>query len=163
MRRASWPIVFVAAALVAVGVGLTIPYDSLVAPKMRLEVVDSSGAPVARACVSESYQNYSLEEQGHELETRTESQGIVHLPARTIRASAVARIAGPIRNIAENPVHSSFGPQNWVVLWAPWLEGDVGTFGAVGPSTNRVVMRADPNQERGVRERFPTRCSPPDV
>lgn len=103
-------------------VGL-LPIPSLATPRWEVWVVDENGHPKQGMTVRLSWQNYTLETEGHEEDMRTDQNGYVVFPARTIRASAFTRIAGAIR-AAQSGVHASFGPHDYVFAFGQGLQGD---------------------------------------
>lgn len=133
------------------------PRTSVVVPEWEFQVVDSTGRPVPRACVAESWQQYSFERVGHIDETRTDDLGKVRFPERTVRASVFRRIVGPLSQLPL--VHAGYGAHAFVMVWAPELHGEA-TYDGRDTLARRVVLRPDPN---GFHERADGRCSPPDI
>ena len=56
-----------------------------------------------------SYQNYSLEDESHEMDRITDQRGQVTFPAQTIHASFLRRCYYTVLS-ARAGVHASFGP-----------------------------------------------------
>ena len=130
---------------------------SVVVPEWSFQVVDGTGRLVPRACVYESWQQYSFERDGHSVETRTDTLGRIHFPERRVRASVFRRIVGPLSQLPL--VHASYGAHAFVVVRAPELHGWA-VYDGGDTLTSRIVLRPEP----GVfRERADGRCSPPDI
>lgn len=110
-RPLKWLAVIVVLALV-----LLYPFETTVAPEQYVLVVTKDMHPVEGAIVRQSWQNYSLEREGHEEELPTDANGRVALPKRTIRANLIRRILGPFVSIAGQGVHASFGAHTWLIL-----------------------------------------------
>jgi hypothetical protein len=88
---------------------LIYPFKSGEVPEQHVLVVTEDWRPVKGALVRQSWQNYSLESQGNEEDFRTDDNGRVTLPKRTMRASILIRLLHPIWNVFTQGVHSSFG------------------------------------------------------
>ena len=110
-RKLKWGIVLAVVALL-----MFYPFETTVAPEQRVLVVSSEMHPIQGIIVRQSWQNYSLEREGHEEELLTDENGRVTLPKRTIRANLLRRILGPFISIAGQGVHASFGAKTWVIL-----------------------------------------------
>ena len=84
------------------------PFKTTVVPAWSLRVIDQLEQPVAGVKVTEHWQNYLLEPQGHEELRSTLENGEVQFPERTLRASlmtrAVARIVKATRSGAEKRI-----------------------------------------------------------
>jgi len=104
-RKAIW------AFLLVVGVVLLYPFESTVVPSKNVLVVTKDWRPIQGAAVRQIWQNYSLESVGDQQDLRTDENGRVTFPRRTIRASVLKRIMHPIWNILRQGVHASFGVQ----------------------------------------------------
>ena len=102
---------------------------------------NSGYASVKEAVVRQSWQDYSLEKTGHEEDLRTDFQGRVTFPARTVRANLVWRVLGPLASIGGQGVHASFG-----VHTDMFLLPNVGTKASteiVQPSPDEIVYRVN--------------------
>ena len=112
---------------------------------------------MARACVRETWQQYSFESEGHGVETRTDSAGRVVFPERRVRASLLRRTLGPLSKLPN--VHAGYGVHAWVFAWAPGLKG-MALYDGGDTLPGQVVLGRDPS---GFHERADGRCSPPDL
>src|SRR6478672_4758177 len=83
------------------------PFKKTVVPSTRVLVVTRDMHPVKDALVRQTWQDYSLEKTGHEEDLRTDFQGRVTFPARTVRANLVWRVLGPLASIGGQGVHAS--------------------------------------------------------
>jgi len=93
------------------------PLQTTTVPHWNLRVVDDAGAAVREINVTEHWQNYLLESEGHEEAQTTNQDGLVSFGARTIRASLLRRLfaqIGKFRNYNNRgrPIH--YGA---VVVW----------------------------------------------
>ena len=99
----------VAVIVVILAVLLLYPFKKTLVPEQRVLVVTKDMHPIRNAMVRQSWQDYSLEAVGHKEDVRTDVNGRVTLPARTIRAPLLVRIFGPLTSIVGQGVHASFG------------------------------------------------------
>ena len=90
------------------------PFQITVVPEKRVLVMTNDMHPVRDALVRQSWQNYSLEREGHEEDLRTDAHGRVTFPTRTIRAPLVWRVLGPLASVAGQGVHASFGVRTYM-------------------------------------------------
>lgn len=130
------------ALLIVLGVISLYPYKTTVVPAWKLRVVDAEGNPVKNMPVNYSWQNYSLESNGNEERTRTDENGYVSFPERTIRAALLQRMLGPVLNILQTGVHASFGSSGHIVVWGRPEEYETESLsydGGVPPE--KVVLR----------------------
>ena len=72
------------------------PLQTTTVPHWNLRVVDDAGAPVREINVTEHWQNYLLETEGHEEAQTTNQDGLVSFGARSIRASVLRRLLAQI-------------------------------------------------------------------
>jgi hypothetical protein len=100
------------------------PVETTVVPAWTLNVVNEDGNIVAGALVREHWKHYSIESTSHEQDLRTDQDGQVTFPARTIRASLLSRILGPIVNRFTEGVHAGVGPHAYVVALDKGSEGE---------------------------------------
>src|SRR5437763_1736829 len=105
----------------AVGLGF-VPFSSLNCPAWDVLVVNESGNPVAGVTVRVSYQNYSVEKVGHEIDRTTDERGHAAFVAQALSASLARRCAFTVRAAAQG-VHASFGPHASVLAFGNGLEG----------------------------------------
>ncbi len=84
-------IVFMAAFLIVL-VALLYPFQSTTVPQWNLRVVDDAGAAVREIIVTEHWQDYLLEADGHEEALRTNQDGWVSFGARNLRANILRRV-----------------------------------------------------------------------
>ena len=86
-------------------------FESTTVPPQSVLVVTEDWKPVQGALVRQSWQNYSVEADGHEEDLPTDETGRVSFPRRTVRASLLWRIYRPVANILTQGIHASFGVQ----------------------------------------------------
>jgi len=102
-------LIFLAALILVV-----VPYPTLVAPEWSVLVVDGQSKPLNGVSVRESYQNYSLERTGYEVDTITGGDGKVLFPAKRIWSNLLLRSIGFLGALSGG-VHASFGPHDYVM------------------------------------------------
>jgi hypothetical protein len=102
--------------LLVLGTILIYPFETTVAPPKDVLVVTHDGTPIFEARVRQSWQNYSVESEGHEEELITDSEGRIRFPRRTVRASLLWRVIRPVANVLGQGVHASFGIQTDIYL-----------------------------------------------
>jgi hypothetical protein len=95
--------------LVLLAALLLYPFQKTLVPEKRVLVVTKDMHPVTNALVRQSWTDYSLGAVGHEEDLRTDANGRITFPARTIRAPLLVRIFGPLASIVGQGVHASFG------------------------------------------------------
>lgn len=117
------------------------PFETTVVPAWTLNVVDEDGNIVAGALVREHWKHYSIESGSHEQDLKTDEGGSVSFPARTIRASLLSRMLGPIWNLFTEGVHAGYGPYAHILAlrdgaegWANYMPGE--------PLPEQIVLRA---------------------
>lgn len=86
-------------------------------------VVDERGKPVAGLTVRETWQNYSVEMEGHESDCQTDMNGRATFPAQKSNYSVPRQIAGTMSALVHLNVHSSYGPHATVFAFGKGLEG----------------------------------------
>jgi hypothetical protein len=113
------------AAIIAIGLVLAlalVPFASPHCPGWSVTVVDKQDKPIPGMTVRLSYQNYSLEEESHEMDRITDQRGQVTFPAQTIHASFLRRCYYTLLS-ARAGVHASFGPSASVFAFGKGMEG----------------------------------------
>ena len=88
--------IIVIAASVLILIIFLYPFETTTVPQWNLRVVDDAGAPVSEINVTEHWQNYLLETEGHEEAQTTNQGGLVSFGARSIRASVLRRLLAQI-------------------------------------------------------------------
>lgn len=97
--------------LLVIGLVLLYPFESIMIPAKSVLVVTEDGRPIQDVVVRQVWQNYSIESESYEEDLRTDENGRVTFPKRTIRASLARRILHPILNVVRQGVHAGFGVQ----------------------------------------------------
>jgi hypothetical protein len=130
----------------AIGLGLVlalalVPFASPNCPDWTVTVVDKQGQSIPGLTVRLSYQNYSLEDESHEMDKITDQRGQVTFPAQIIRASLLRRCYYTLLS-ARAGVHASFGPAASVFAFGEGMEGS-----AVDPKRGILtVWRGTPSR-----------------
>lgn len=86
-------------------------------PQWRVRVVDESGAQVPGINVTQHWQHYLIESEGHEENRKTDESGLVEFPARKVRASLITRLVDSVLNLAGQGRSAKFGPYASLVVW----------------------------------------------
>jgi len=96
---------------------LFFPFKTTIVPRWRLHVVDDAGALVRDINVTEHWQYYLLESEGHEEMLKTDGSGMVDFPERTIRASVASRLAHRVTSFAGRGTKARIDKYSSVVVW----------------------------------------------
>lgn len=88
---------------------LLVPTTDVVSPDWQVLVTDTSGHPIQGASVTVFERQYTLESADVEETAFTNDAGRVSFVERQIRANALARITGALRNIFSQGAHASLG------------------------------------------------------
>lgn len=121
---------------------LTYPFQSTVASRWRIHVVDDSGESLRYVNVTEHWQHFLFESQGHEELLRTDEGGMVDFRERTIRASIGSRIVRRMLKLTRHGVAARYDPAASVVVWGnPAYETTVAAYDPNGLPTTEVIVR----------------------
>ena len=93
------------------------PFQTTIVPEWDLRVLDDAGAPVHEINVTEHWQHYLVEADGHEEVQTTNQDGRVNFGVRSIRASAVRRLFARIRKIGSHDDRGRIDRYGAVVVW----------------------------------------------
>ena len=133
--------IVVVCALAVVLIIFLYPFETTTVPRWNLRIVDDAGAAVPEINVTEHWQNYLLETDGHEEAKTTNQDGLVSFDERSIRASLARRLFSRI---------SKFG--NYNNRGRPIRYGAVVVWGNKGYETTVAVYSGEgtPQPEVGV-------------
>jgi hypothetical protein len=107
----------IAGALLFLLVLLLYPFQSTIVPRWRLRVVEESGVSVPGINVTEHWQHYWLEGEGHEERLKTDANGMVEFPERTIRAGLVSRFIKRIARLWNSGAAARTDAYGSIVVW----------------------------------------------
>jgi hypothetical protein len=96
---------------------LLYPFKTTTVPEWNLRVLDDGGAAVRGIKVTEHWQHYLLEANGHEDLRTTNEEGRVGFPARNIRASLLGRLLARIGKIGNQGDPGRKDPYGSIVVW----------------------------------------------
>jgi len=144
------------AAVLSISTASQIPFSTVVVPAFTVQVVDTVGRAVDGACVSQTWQHYSFEAEGHDAEVKADSAGYAKFPRRTATASLFTRVIAPLRQAGG--MHSSFGPHAWIIATAPGQHGSM-QLDDLSMRAAPVVVRPAPHFEL-VPGTIARKCSP---
>ncbi len=91
---------------------LLYPFEVTSVPEWKLRVVDQTGQSLRGNRVSQSWCHYTFENQSHEAELFSDSDGYVIFPRRTVRGNLITWAGKHLLGLVK--VHSSVGPSAWV-------------------------------------------------
>jgi hypothetical protein len=86
-------------------------------PEWNLRVVDDAGAPVHEINVTEHWQDYMLETEGHEEVRTTDRDGRVSFGRRNFRASLTRRLLARISKLGKHQPEGRAIRYGSVVVW----------------------------------------------
>jgi hypothetical protein len=123
---------------------LLFPFSMTSAPRWRLRVIDDAGVAVRGIRVTEHWQHYLVEAEGHEEVRQTDENGSVDFPERLVRASIVRRINAKLRRLGKSGVPAQYLPYASVVVWgSPQYETSVAVCEPdQSPSTEITIQRS---------------------
>lgn len=102
--------------LILASLPLFYPYETVVVPEWKVQVVDENGNPLRNVGVDEIWGNASIESDDHKAESITDENGYVSFPQRTVRASALSRTVTPIIHFIQMGVHAGSGPYAYLII-----------------------------------------------
>ena len=118
------------------------PFKTTIVPRWRLNVVDETrvlGVPDIR--VTEHWQHYLLESEGHEEMQKTNQNGLVDFSERTIRTSLASRVMRTIFNFARQGANAKSGPYASIVVWGSSdYETTVAVYQPETPTQTEIVV-----------------------
>jgi hypothetical protein len=127
------------------------PVSSLAAPEWEVTVVDEHGSPIEGMTVRRTWQNYSVEATGHEMDRQTDANGNTTFPAQKTEYSMLSQVAGTLSALIHFNVHASYGPHASVFAFGKHLEGTATTgeyvtdwTGHPSSMQSRIVVRPGP-------------------
>ena len=101
--------------LIVMLTALLYPYETTVVPQWTVRAVDEAGSPLGKVAVTEYWRHTSVESGDHHAESITDDKGYVTFPRRTIRASLLRRVIGPLINRLN--VHGvDLGPHAYLIV-----------------------------------------------
>jgi hypothetical protein len=143
----------IVAIVVLVG-AILYPIRYTAAPSWEVWVVDETGKPLEGMNVRLSYQNYSAESKGHELDAITGPDGRVYFPLQRASASIARYLVYSVWS-ATTGVHASFGRHASVFIFGNGRDGSATTDGVITDWSgappemkSRIVARQLPKLER---------------
>lgn len=118
----NWPLAYrfriaVLAALVLSLFAILYPFQTTTVPQWNLRVVDDGGAPVREINVTEHWQDYLLESEGHEEVRTTNQDGVVSFGLRSISASITRRLFARIGKFGSHQPDGRAVQYGAVVVW----------------------------------------------
>jgi len=100
------PFIWISAVVLGAATLLLLPWESPVAPQVRVQVLDETGRPASNVVVTQRWGHFNF---GSEKEThaRTNESGYVEFPPRSVRANLASRIIKPVVDVL---THEGLGP-----------------------------------------------------
>lgn len=131
-----------AGALLILLIILLFPFQSTTVPRWRVRVVGDGGGQVSGIKVTEHWQHYLLEAQGHEEVQQTDDNGIADFPARNIRASVASRFIKRVGAFLSQGDKSRSDPYASIVVWGSRdYQPAVATYDPGTPPPTEIVVR----------------------
>lgn len=121
--RRRWWFAALLALVLGAGIASTYPVESTICPPWTIQVIDNNGQPLGGAFVRQVWQHYSVESRSQEQDARTDANGYVSFPERTVRASILSNLLGAIVNTFTQGVHASYGPHTNVIAYGKVVNG----------------------------------------
>jgi hypothetical protein len=120
---------------------LLYPFETTVVPTWTLRVVDEEGLGYQGIRAVEHWKHYSLEiEAGtHSEELRSDQNGVVSFPRRTIRMSLVGRVLRTALTTALQLFHGSTGVRAYIIAGGPMGDREV-NYVPNQPLSDRLVL-----------------------
>jgi hypothetical protein len=115
---------------------LIYPWQSTVAPAVRIQVLDEAGEPARGVIVKQDWGHFNLNSDGHEY-ARTDDNGYVAFPERYVRGSLLRRVLMPAWDLLS---HGGIGPRG--SIWAHGEDPKVWT------TANHTIKLQAPSQMR---------------
>lgn len=106
-----------ASALVLILALLLFPFKLPIVPLWSLRVIDDGGTAVRDIKVTEHWQHYLVEPDGHEEVRQTDQAGRVDFPERTVRVSIVSRVLARLRRFGSSGIPARSDPYASIVVW----------------------------------------------
>ncbi|HEY7546512.1 MAG TPA: hypothetical protein VID27_16600 [Blastocatellia bacterium] len=92
--------------------------NKVIVPAWRIQVIDEAGNPVKGAFVRQVWQDYDIEDEGHEEDASSDENGYVSFPGRRGKVvSESVRARKRLKNICELGVHASFGVHAYILAY----------------------------------------------
>lgn len=101
---------------------LLFPFKQTIAPEWTIYTLDADRHPLANITVREVWQQYSLENEDHEEDRLTDSNGRVQFPRRNFRSSISQRLIGCSKQVIMYGVHSSCGAKSYLVAFGKGVD-----------------------------------------
>lgn len=133
--------VLLAGALLLLLIVLFFPFQSVTVPGWRVHVVDETGAQVSGIKVTEHWQHYLLEAEGHEEVQQTDETGLADFPERNLRASMASRFNRRIRAFLRQGAQARSDPYASIVVWGSRdYQTAVATYESGTPPQTEIVI-----------------------
>jgi hypothetical protein len=116
--------VFLALSAVLVAALLFLPWNSTVAPGIRIQVLDEAGSPAAGARVEQEWEYFAIGSERHREVSKTDAGGYVAFPQRSVRISPARKMLSFVRSL--KPHGPEVGP--FASMWAYGPEPRVWDF-----------------------------------
>ncbi|MGH9883404.1 MAG: hypothetical protein ACRD6N_18365 [Pyrinomonadaceae bacterium] len=121
---------------------LIYPFQIVIVPEWNLRVVDNSDQAIAGINVTEHWQHYLLEPEGHDEVKISGGDGSVTFPERTIRAGLLSRFFAKASKTFRKGQEARTDCHGSIVVWGSRdHETATSVYRPPGPLQNRVVVR----------------------
>lgn len=123
-------------------IAASVPFPTVVVPRWRVQVVDINESPCVKQTVSQSWAHYSLSDDSHTDYQKTDVDGFVSFPERTISKNLLQRIVYPIIAYALLLAHGSAGIDAYIYAGEPVNAGVFGLkYDWTEPLPNKLIVK----------------------
>ena len=127
--------------LIPVTVLLLYPHENIVAPALRLRVIDEADNPISGVVVKQEWEYMAIGSKLHSASSTTDIDGYVEFPQRSEAFSSLRKALSALGEL-RNPIHGyRYGPQARVSVYGQEASCEVGR---TVPKEFRVQRRRTP-------------------
>ena len=127
---------------IVIFIAIWIPFSTVVVPRWRLEVVDINDTPCVKQTVDQSWAHYSLSNDSNTDYQKSDLNGYVEFPERTISKNLIQRIVYPVIAYALIIAHGSTGIHAYVGASEPVNAGVFGLkYDSMRPLPHKLIIK----------------------
>lgn len=106
-----------ASALLLLLLLLIFPFQTVIVPAWTLQIVDDANQPIGAIKVTQHWQHYLLESEGHEEQKLTDLDGRVDFSERGLRASLLGRLFARLYKLGKKGTAARTDAYASLVVW----------------------------------------------
>lgn len=121
--------IVICALAIALVIALVIPFETTVVPAASVRIVDDGNHPAANILVKQEWKDVTIEDEMHVDFLKTDENGAVNFPNRTVRTFLLKRIINTTWRILTQGPHASIGTYGTLTAYGngnPYVWGWVG-------------------------------------